>query len=126
MENAPRFSWQSENPMIQKGLFVQGAEGVISDPINFRQCASAIAVLTILEPAEVDAPLDDLRNALAGTARALEKEGLSAEPVGLKNSLICMHDVLKAYKEHHLPVPKRLTTIHQRLEQRRNEIAPQP
>lgn len=42
----------------------------------------------------------------------------------LQNALICMHDALKAYKEHGFKVPTRLTQIHKRLEQRRAELDP--
>jgi hypothetical protein len=100
--------------------------GTIPKPSNYRQFASDVEWMFVRASELVSQKLDDLNQALAGTARALEKEGPSAELVGLKNSLICVHDVLKVYEKHHLEVPERLTTIQRLLEQRRNEIAPHP
>src|SRR5262245_26254249 len=122
--NVPR-PWQLLNNMVLKVLYKPKAgEPILLKPLSYRQYASETAMLSMDEPVEVDSELDDLTEALAGAADLVEESG--NELTGLKNSLVCMHDVLKAYEEHHLEVPERLTAIRRHLEQRRNAIAPHP
>ena len=97
-------------------------EEPIPRPLRYRQWAGEIASMLYDEPDEVFYPLDDLRNAIAGAGARVEKDG--NELAALQNSLICMHDAVKAYEEHGFEVPKRLLTIQKRLEQRRDELDP--
>ena len=113
---------QTLNSMPSIGLDVQKTEGSISEPLNYRRCAREVALMFVDEPREVWPLLDDLRNAIAGAGARVEKNG--NELAALQNSLICLHDVLKAYEEYHFEVPKRLTAMDQRLKQRRNTLDP--
>ena len=108
---------------------LEDLQGVHSTPttgqmqINYRDYASEVAVMVSFDEQDaVFAELDDLTESLAMTATSIGKGG--NELAGLKNAVVCMHDVFKAYAEHHLPVPGRLTTIRQRLEDRRAELDP--
>lgn len=97
-------------------------ERPITKPINYKQYAGEVEAIRIFDaPDEVDSPLSDLNDGLA-SAGTLE-EGVT-ELAALQNALICMHDALKAYKEHGFTIPNRLTQIHKRLEQRRAELDP--
>lgn len=111
-------------PVLTESVGEPAMEGLIST-LNYRQYAGEITMMFVREPEEVSPQLMDLKQAIAGTARALKEEGPSTELVGVQNSLICMDDALKAYEEHHLEVPKQLIAIRRHLEQRCNEIAPQ-
>ena len=96
--------------------------GPIPKPIDYKQYAGEVEeIRTFDAPDEVDSQLFNLNDALA-SAGTLE-EG-TTELAALQNSLICMHDVLEAYKKHGFKAPNRLTQIHQRLEQRRDELDP--
>jgi len=98
-------------------------EGTISALLDYRRYAGEVTLMFVDAPDEVSESLSDLRDALAGAGARIEKDG--NELAALQNSLICMHDALKAYKEHGFKVPARLTQIHKQLEQRRDELVPQ-
>jgi hypothetical protein len=103
-----------------KGLTM---EETISKLLNYRGYAGDVELIALDAPEEVCPVLDDLFDALAGAGAGVEQGG--NELAALKNSLICMHNVLKVYEEHNFDVPQRLTVIHERLEQRRSELEPE-
>jgi hypothetical protein len=98
-------------------------ERIISRPLDYRQYGEAIVMLFIEEPDEVSSHLEDLRNALAHTLNALAMgKGVDGELVGLTNSIICLHDALKAYVDYGLSAPIELKVMQDAFEGRRTEL----
>lgn len=124
----PRFPWQNGNNMVSTVPYCPDEQKTgfpILERINYGKLCFAIQFgLCIDEPEEMLELLDDLRAGVVYADYNERTQGPTGELAGLKNALICLHDVFKAYAEHHFPVPDLLVTMCQKLEGRRAELDP--
>ena len=113
--------YQVSKPILLIGLNKSNMEKPIPKLLNlYRQYAGEVELMFVDEPDEISSQLADLSNVIARLAKTLE-EGEN-ELTGVNNSLICMNDVLTAYKVYSLEIPKRLIAMHQQLEQHYHDL----